>query len=321
MTFTGSAEGRHRATDPASAPGAVSPAPRRRGRLVLLSVLAGAAIASLWSYHFVDSVIGDNVANTLLGHDAKGTAITGAVAGAVFAFVSGLAGTFTACNVAAFGAVVPLVRHGDSWRARLRETLRPLGRLAIGMIAVSGVYGAVGALLGDRLPQLSTATVGDGMPVRLLQASVVFGIIGLAFIWLGLAALRLVPDPLARLERRFPNVRLVVLGAFVGGFLIGRPFPLFHKLFTYAAQTHNPLYGAAVFILQSVGNIVVMAVLFAALMLAARGRFARWLAAKPARLVTVTAVAFLVAGSFTLLYWDLRLPSMFGYGWYPVVPW
>ncbi|MGV9539066.1 hypothetical protein ACWDR9_36140, partial [Streptosporangium sandarakinum] len=77
MTFTGSAEGRHRATDPASAPGPVSPAPRRRGRLVLLSVLAGAALASLWSYHFVDSVIGDNVANTLLGHDAKGTAITG----------------------------------------------------------------------------------------------------------------------------------------------------------------------------------------------------------------------------------------------------
>ncbi|MGV9535557.1 Trp biosynthesis-associated membrane protein, partial [Streptosporangium sandarakinum] len=33
--------------------------------------------AALWSYHFGDSVIGDNVANTLLGHDAKGTAITG----------------------------------------------------------------------------------------------------------------------------------------------------------------------------------------------------------------------------------------------------
>ncbi|WP_433247714.1 hypothetical protein ACQPYK_47520 [Streptosporangium sp. CA-135522] len=313
MMLTDSTESRHQ--PPASA------VPNHRARLIVLSVLAGAAVAALWSYHFVDSVIGDNVANTLLGHNAKGTAITSAVAGAVFAFVSGLAGTFTACNVAAFGAVVPLVRHGDSRRDRLRETLRPLGRLAIGMIAVSGVYGAVGALFGERLPQLSTATVGDGVPVRLLQACVVFGVIGLAFIWFGLAALRLLPDPLARLERRFPHARLVVLGALVGGFLIGRPFPLFHKLFTYAAKNHDPLYGAAVFILQSLGNVVVMAVLFTVLMLAAKGGFARWLTARPSRLVTVTAAAFIIAGSFTFLYWDVRLPAMFGYGWYPVVGW
>ncbi|MEU8267279.1 sulfite exporter TauE/SafE family protein [Sphaerisporangium sp. NPDC049002] len=313
MTLTDAAESRHEPLP--------STVPSRRARLVLLSVLAGAVAASLWSFHFVDSVIGDNVANTLLGHDAKGTAITGVVAGAVFAFVSGLAGTFTACNVAAFGAVVPLVRQGESWRSRLRETLRPLSRLALGMIVVSGLYGAIGALFGERLPQLSTATVGDGLPVRLLQASVVFGIIGLAFIWLGLAALRLLPDPLARLEQRFPNARLVVLGALVGGFLIGRPYPLFHKLFTYAAETHNPFYGAAVFILQSLGNVVVMAVLFALLMLAAKGRFARWLTARPARLATVTAVAFIVAGTFTFLYWDVRLPAMFGSGWYPTASW
>jgi hypothetical protein len=314
MTLTDSTGSRHE-------PLPDIPLPRHRARLVVLGVLAGAIAAALWSFTFVDSVIGDNVANTLLGHNAKGTAITGVAAGAIFAFVSGLAGTFTACNVAAFGAVVPLVRQGDSWHHRLGETMRPLSRLAVGMIVVSGLYGAIGALIGERLPQLTTATVGDGLPVRLIQASVVFGIIGLAFIWLGLAAIGLLPDPLARLERRFPNARLVVLGALVGGFLIGRPFPLFHKLFAYAAQTHNPLYGAAVFILQSLGNVVVMSVLFALLMLVAKGRFARWLAAKPSRLATVTAVAFIVAGSFTFLYWDVRLPAMFGYGWYPTAGW
>jgi hypothetical protein len=36
-------------------------------------------------------------------------------------------------------------------------------------------------LLGDRLPQLSTATA-DGVPVRIIQSSVVFGIIGLVLI-------------------------------------------------------------------------------------------------------------------------------------------
>jgi len=55
------------------------------------------------------------------------------------------------------------------------------------------------------------------------------------------------------------------MGALIGGFLIGRPYPLFHKMFEYAASTHNPFYGALSFILVALGNIVVMALLFLAL--------------------------------------------------------
>ncbi|MEV7014087.1 hypothetical protein [Streptosporangium sp. NPDC051022] len=304
--------------------------PRRRGPVVALSVLAGALIAALWSFRFVDGVIGDNVANTLLGYDAKHTQIGGLIAGTVFAFVSGLAGTFTACNIAVFGAIAPMTDasgtrpSGDAGAARpvrIGETLRPIGRLAIGMVAVSGVYGAVGAVLGERLPQLSTATAASGLSPRLAQASITFGVIGLAFVYLGLAALRLAPDPLARLSRRFPDARLVVIGALIGGFLVGRPFPLFRKLFEYAAQTHNPFYGAAVFVLQSLGNITLMALLFVVLTRAAGGRFTRWMTAGPARVTTITAVAFIVVGAFTFLYWDVRLPARFGYGWFPTAPW
>ncbi|OPG04230.1 hypothetical protein [Microbispora sp. GKU 823] len=295
--------------------------PRRRGLIVLLSVLAGALVAALWSFRLVDSVIGDNVANTLLGYDAKHTAIGGLVAGTVFAFVSGLAGTFTACNIAVFGAIAPMADSADGGAGRLRTALRPLSRLALGMVVVSAVYGAAGALLGDRLPQLSTAQTASGLPPRLVQASVVFGLIGLAFVYLGLAALRIVPDPFARLAGRFPHARLVVVGGLIGGFLVGRPFPLFHKLFEYAAQTRNPFYGAGVFVLQSLGNITIMALLFVVLVYAGRGRFTRWLTASPARVATVTAVAFLVVGAFTFLYWDVRLPARFGYGWFPAASW
>ncbi|WP_370024726.1 hypothetical protein [Planotetraspora sp. GP83] len=292
-------------------------------------MLAGALIAALWSFRLVDSVIGDNVANTLLGYDAKQTSIGGLIAGTVFAFVSGLAGTFTACNIAVFGAIAPMAnaRDGrasatDADAARpIRSVLGPIGWLALGMIVISGVYGAIGAMLGERLPQLSTAPAGSGLPPRLVQASIVFGVIGVAFVYLGLAALRVVPDPLARLSRRFPQARLVVIGALIGGFLVGRPFPLFHKLFEYAARTHNPFYGAAVFVLQSLGNITVMALLYVILVYATRGRFTRWLTAKPARVATITAVAFIVVGAFTFLYWDLRLPARFGYGWFPTAPW
>jgi hypothetical protein len=183
------------------------------------------------------------------------------------------------------------------------------------MMTVSAVYGFVGVLLGDSLPQLSTAMVGE-MPVRLIQSSVVFGIVGLAFVYLGLAALGVVRDIFA--DR--PTARVVVLGALVGAFLIGRPYPMFVKLFNWAAETGNPLYGAATFALQSLGNIVIVTVLFALLILGTRGRFLTWLAGSPRRMSMVSGTLLLALGVFTVVYWDLRVPSIFGFGWFPEMP-
>lgn len=293
------------------------PKPAGTARIVILSVLAGVALSVLWSYEFVDHVIGDNVANTLLGHDAKATAIGGTVAGLLFAFVSGLAGTFTACNIAVAAAIGPMSQAGGrhTTGAGLRSLLRPVAWLTVGMVAVAAVYGFVGVLLGDRLPQLSTGTAG-GLPVRLIQSMVVFGLIGLAFVYLGLGVLSAVPDPFA--DR--PVARVVVLGALVGGFLIGRPYPLFNKLFHWAVDTGNPLYGAGAFVLQSLGNIAIVAGLFALAVTLTRGRFVTWLAAHPARTAAITGSLLIVLGVFSVVYWDVRLPAMFDYGWFPTMP-
>ena len=288
----------------------------RNGKAVAWSVAAGVLLAILWSYEFVDSVIGDNVANTLLGHEAKSTPIVGTGAGLLFAFVSGFAGTFTACNIAMAASIGPMSQAGHGTRTdALRALFRPLGAFTAGMVSVSAVYGFVGVLLGDSLPQLSTAMVGD-MPVRLIQSSVVFGLVGLAFVYLGLAALGVVRDIFA--DR--PTARVVVLGALVGAFLIGRPYPMFVKLFNWAAETGNPLYGAATFALQSVGNIVIVTVLFALLILGTRGRFLTWLAGSPRRMSLVSGTLLLALGVFTVVYWDLRVPSIFGFGWFPEMP-
>ncbi|MFD0747797.1 hypothetical protein ACFQ1L_42965 [Phytohabitans flavus] len=289
--------------------------PPRTGRIIVLSVLAGLALAVLWSYEFVDSTIGDNVANTLLGHDAKETAIAGTAAGLLFAFVSGLAGTFTACNIAMAASIGPMSQASRAGSAgALRAILRPVAYLTAGMVSVSAVYGFVGVLLGDRLPQLSTARVGD-MPVRLIQTSVVFGIIGLALIYLGLAALGTLPDIFAGR----PVARVVTLGALIGGFLIGRPYPLFNKLFHWAADTGNPLYGAGAFVLQSLGNIVIVTVLFALLVALTGGRFLTWLSATPRRAAAVSGALLLALGVFTVIYWDVRVPALFGFGWFPTM--
>ncbi|MEV6520935.1 hypothetical protein AB0M43_03220 [Longispora sp. NPDC051575] len=297
-------------------PPATTERPPRTGRILLFSVAAGILLAVLWSYEFVDSVIGDNVANTLLGHDAKGTAIGGTFAGLLFAFVSGLAGTFTACNIAMAAAVGPMSQVSAADRtAGVRTLLRPVGFLTLGMVTVSAVYGFVGVLLGDRLPQLSTEKVG-AVPVRIIQSEVVFVVIGLALVYLGLAALRVLPDPF----RDRPVARVITLGALIGGFLIGRPYPLFNKLFHWAADTGNPLYGAAAFVLQSLGNIAIVVAIFALLVVASRGGFLRWLAASPRRTMVVTASLLIALGVFTVVYWGVRVPAIFGFGWFPTMP-
>lgn len=299
-------------------PDSVAPAvPAARGRIVVGSIVAGVLLAVLWSFELVDHVIGDGVANTVLGRDAKATAVGGTVAGLVFAFVSGLAGTFTACNIAVAASIGPMSQAGAASRTRdgLRALLRPVGWLTLGMVAVSGVYGFLGVLVGERMPQLSSATAA-GIPVRLWQAMIVFGIIGVVFVHLGLGALGVLRDPFARR----PVLRVVTLGALVGGFLIGRPFPLFNHLFHWAVDRGNPVYGAAAFILQSLGNVAVVCTLFGLVVVLTRGRAIEVLSSSPARTAAVTGGLLIALGVFTVVYWDVRLPAMFGHGWFPTMP-
>lgn len=288
--------------------------PPRRWLVVGLSALAGFLLTVVWSAKFVDGVIGKNVANTLLGYDAESTEITGVATGVMFALVTGLAGTFTACNIAVFGTMAPMLGRAPSWQDRARATLTPLAWLSAGMVAVSALYGVVVGLVGTSMPQFATApNVPGELSARSIQSMIVFGLIGLAMIYLGLAALKIVRDPFA--DR--PRGRMIFLGVLVGGFLIGRPYPLFRHMFRDAAERGDPVYGAAAFVLQSVGNIIIMALLLVIVAAVFGGRLARWLGADPRRPVVLTAAGLIVAGVFTFMYWDLRLLSNRDIIWYP----
>lgn len=290
-----------------------------RGRIALLSLLLGVAIAVLWSAQLVDDDIGVNVVHGLLGQDAVRTSLSGTLTGLLFAFVIGMAGTFTACNIAVFAAIGPAVQDGGTLSGRIRQACRPLGHLALGAVVIAGLYGAIGASLGSRIPQLSSATVGSShFPVRLLQSVVVFGLIGLVMLYLGAATLGWLPDPLAELAMRWAPTRQLFMGVLIGGFLIGRPWPLFHAMFAHAAASHDALFGAVAFILVAIGNMLLMAVL---LLLLAISRLPQWLARRPGRALTMTAAGWLVGGSFTFVYWAIRLPAKLGYGWFPTMPW
>jgi hypothetical protein len=296
--------------------------PRRRLLVLLLGIAGGVLAAYAWNAKLVDDQIGFNTANAMLGRDANATAIGSIGSGVLFAFVSGLAGSFTACNIAVFGAVGPLVGQGSQSRgSRLLTTAKPLGWMAAGMIPVSAVYGALVGIIGTRMPQYSTVRHATGFSPRTIQTMIAFGVVAMVMVVCGLAALGLIPDPLARIARRFPNFPLVLMGALIGGFLIGRPYPLFRDLFRHAAETHNAAYGAGAFVLQSVGNMLVMSVLFVLLSYVLGARVQRWVEVKPSRATVLTASAFLVAGMFTAVYWELRVLGRLGYIWFPTAPW
>ncbi|GAB4199907.1 MAG: hypothetical protein OHK0022_20520 [Roseiflexaceae bacterium] len=274
--------------------------------LVGISILAGLVISTFWSAEFVDQQIGATIADTLLGDNARTMTISGVLIGLVYALVSGFAGAFTACNICAFSAIAPLAADKRS----LGHVLKPILYLTIGMVTVSGVYGAIGALIGPALPQLSTVRLGDpntGFQVRLIQSMVIFVGIGMIYIAWGLISLNLLRSPFASLNERYPWARSVFMGATIGAFLIGRPYGLFRHLFEYAASTHNPLVGMLAFVLQSLGNVVIMLVLFLALVYGTGGRFERWLHAEPDRVARLTGIALLIGGTFFCAYWGPRL--------------
>lgn len=296
--------------------------PRAR-RVLAIGVACGVLLAVVWSFRLVDTVIGGSIAHAFLGEDAEVVALSGVATGFVFAFVTGFAGTFTACNIAMAAAIGPMsessVASGAADRGSrdlLGVLLRPVAWLTAGMVAVSGLYGFFGVVFSDVLPQLSTDATASGVPIRLLQASVVFGVIGVVLIWLGLASLGIVRDVFANR----PVARVVLLGALVGGFVVGRPYPLFNKLFQWAAHEGNPFVGAGAFILQSLGNVFLITLVYVLIVLITRGGFLRLLAGDRIRLMAITGGMLIALGVFLVVYWDLRVPARFGWGWFPMMP-
>src|SRR5215470_547828 len=283
---------------------------RHRNRLLVIgSALAGVMLSILWDPSLVDKVIAGTIANPVVGGEATKVAITGPTAAAVFAFITGVGGMFTACNIAVFGAIAPMSSSPQTIRrSKVRAIVLPIAWLAAGAVVVAGLYGVIGVLIGDGMPQLSNARIGDSsIRVRSIQSAVVFTLIGSVMIWYALAAIGLVRNPLERVFRRHPWAEMVFLGALVGGFLIGRPFGMFRHMYEYAAATGNPLVGFMTFALQSLGNIVGVATLLLLATVLTGGRFQRWLAGDPHRAARFTSSAFIVFGTFFVFYWGVKL--------------
>src|SRR5215212_9746168 len=83
---------------------------------LLIAAAVGITIAGFWNFRVVDGFGADIVAANTIG-DYRGKAgefaALGSAFGFVFAFVAGLAATFTACNCVAFAMIPGLVCSQD----------------------------------------------------------------------------------------------------------------------------------------------------------------------------------------------------------------
>jgi sulfite exporter TauE/SafE len=291
--------------------------------MLAAAVLTGLLAAGFWNYQLVDGFGREVVVAQTIGDsgDLRGTfGEHGFGFGLLFAAAAGLAATFTACNCVVF-AMLPGLAAGGAVHSR-RPALLSLGVFAAGVLVVSAPYGAFIGLLG---PEGIEAF--NSRPIRSAQAGTIFTTIGMFMLCWGAIELgflesirrRLSPETRAFFAR--PTIKAGMLGALVGAFAIGRPFPVMRDFLVYAATAQNPLYGAVVMMVQGLGQIAVMVALLLILVYGFGGWLTRWVSTRPHQVSLVTATALVAGGTFFVYYcglarafdigrWGFRL------GWY-----
>lgn len=296
---------------------------RTRIAYVLAIVIIAILIAGFWHRGLVDG-FGRDVASSTIG-DTRELAgqygERGSGFGIVFAAIAGLAATFTACNCVIFAMLPGMACSTDGTSGR-ESPWTALGMFTIPVLAITAVYGLYVGFLGP---------VGIGyinqVEVRHAQSFAVFSALGVAMLSWGFLELGFLDGLKRRVSqttREFfsqMSVKAMILGTMVGLFTVGRPYPLFRDFLVYAATTKNPAYGALVMMIQGLGQIALMALLFVLLVRVAGKRLAAAATVNPFRFRMISGMALVAGGMYFIYYWGLgRLFDLgrWGYklGWY-----
>jgi len=297
---------------------------KRRLVYVLVMIILAVLVAGFWHRGLVDGfgrniVAGETIGNTneLAGqYDSHGGGF-----GLIFAAIAGLAATFTACNCVIFAMMPGLACSTDNNTGRNSAWLA-LGMFTFPVLAITAVYGLYIGFLGPVGIEYINQT-----EVRHAQSFAVFSALGFVMlIWgcLELGFLDSVKNRVTQTTRDFFSqftVKATLLGGMVGMFTVGRPYPLFRDFLVYAASTKNPAYGALVMMIQGLGQIAVMVLLFVLLVKLGGRRLSSIAIDKPYKFRLISGMALLAGGIYFLYYWGLgRLFDLgrWGYklGWY-----
>lgn len=297
---------------------------KRRVIYTILAVLVAIVIAGFWNYHLVDGFGKEVIAGNTIGdtsqladdYGAKGSSF-----GFIFAAIAGLAATFTACNCVVF-AMIPGLACSVDQKSGKSLAWKAFGAFVFGVMIITGFYGIfVGFLGAEGVEAL------NNRPIRLAQAQAVFTLLGsIMFLWglFEMGFLNNIKKRLSETTRAFfsqTTTKAFLLGTLVGFFAIGRPFPVFREFLTYAASANSPLYGAGVMMIQGLGQIAVMALIFVLLIWLAGDKIGSAAQSKPYKFRMISSIALIAGGTYFIYYWGLAFAFDIGrwgfkLGWY-----
>lgn len=297
---------------------------RRRMGYTFLAVLAAVLIAGFWNYHLVDGfgqevVAGNTIGDTSQLADDYGT--KGSSFGFIFAAIAGLAATFTACNCVVF-AMIPGLACSVDQKSGKNAAWKAFRSFVYGVLIITGFYGVfVGFLGAEGVEALNERSV------RIAQAQAIFTLLGAIMLIWGLFEMGFLDrfkKQLSDTTRAFlsqTSTKALLLGVLVGFFAVGRPFPVFREFLVYAASANSPLYGAGVMMIQGLGQIAVMALLFGLVVWMAGERIGSAAQSKPYKFRMISSIALITGGTYFIYYWGLAFVFDIGrwgfkLGWY-----
>lgn len=298
---------------------------KKRIFYTLASIALAVLIAGFWNYHLVDGFGKDIIAGNTIGNtsDLAGDyGSKGSGFGFIFAAITGLAATFTACNCVIFAMIPGLACSVEGRSTSKREAWQALGCFVAGVLVITGFYGFFIGFLGAEGME-----VLNGRAVRLAQAQAVFSLLGgIMLIWgfLEMGFMDWLKNRFSETTRAFfaqTTTKASLLGILVGCFAIGRPFPVFREFLVYAASAGSPLYGAGVMMIQGLGQIAVMALLFGLMIWLAGQKIGKAAREQPHKFQMVSSVALITGGMYFIYYWGLAFVFNIGQwgfklGWY-----
>ncbi len=296
----------------------------RRVTYTFFAILCAIIVAGFWNYHLVDGFGKDFIAGSTIGDTSRladDFEVKGGGFGFLFAAIAGLAATFTACNCVVF-AMIPGLACSIDEKTGNSSAWKAFRSFTFGVLLITGFYGFFVGLLGPE-----GIEVLNERGIRLAQAQAVFTLLGLIMLAWGLLEMEFLnslKNRFSKATRSFFNqitTKALLLGLMVGFFAIGRPFPVFRQFLQYAADANNPLYGASVMMVQGLGQIAVMALLFFIVIGLAKNKIIALAQTKPHKFQMISSIALITGGAYFIYYWGLAFIFDIGrwgfrLGWY-----
>lgn len=297
---------------------------KKRVLYTLFAIFGAILLAGFWNYHLVDGFGKEFITGNTIGDSSQLAGQFGNLGmdfGFLFAAIAGLAATFTACNCVVFAMIPGLACSVDS-QEKSTSAWKAFRSFTYGVLGVTAFYGFFIGFLGKEGVELINERT-----IRLGQAQAVFSALGAAMLIWGafeMGYLDRIKESFSDTTRAFlsqTTVKAHILGFMVGLFAVGRPFPVFREFLVYAASASNPFYGAAVMMIQGLGQIAVMALLFFLVVWLAGDKIGRTATKKPYKFRMISSVALLTGGMFFVYYWGLAFVFDIGrwgfkLGWY-----